>query len=148
MSAPLKFSVRNADWTRDKAALQAIRREVFVIEQRVPEHEEWDDRDVVCRHMLAIAHDGVPIGTGRLLPDGYIGRMAVLKPWRGHGVGRALLLKLLETAREYGHSEIRLHAQTHALEFYRKHGFTPLGAEFMEAGIPHYEMRLALKPKV
>ena len=81
-----------------------------------------------------------------MLPDGHIGRMAVLKPWRGRGVGSALLSELIAMARERGFAETRLHAQTHALAFYRKHGYTPLGDEFMEAGIPHYEMRLVLKP--
>jgi len=103
--------------------------------------------DVACQHVLASADDGAPIGTGRLLPDGRIGRMAVLKVWRGCGIGGALLRELLELAREQGHMEARLHAQTHALEFYRKHGFTPVGDEFMEAGIPHYEMRMLLTPQ-
>jgi len=103
--------------------------------------------DAACLHVLASSGDGTPVGTGRLLPDGRIGRMAVLKAWRGCGAGSALLRELLALAREQGHGEVRLHAQTHALEFYRKHGFTPVGGEFMEAGIPHYEMRVSLKPK-
>ena len=127
--------------------LQAIRREVFVIEQQVPEDEEWDEMDAGCLHLLASAGDGTPIGTGRILPDGRIGRMAVLNLWRGCGVGGALLRELLVLAREYGHAEARLHAQTHALGFYRKHGFTPRGEEFMEAGIPHYEMYMPLTPQ-
>lgn len=145
------FAVNLADWSNDRAALQAIRREVFVSEQGVPEIEEWDALDATCRHVLAVSNDGVAIGTGRLVSDGTharIGRMAVLKPWRGRGVGSALLSRLIETARGGGYAEIRLHAQTHALDFYRKHGFTLQGAEFMEAGIPHYEMRLVLKSKV
>ena len=146
------FVVRRAAWAADRVALSVIRREVFVVEQRVPEHEEWDDRDAVSEHVMAIAADGSVIGTGRLLPHGHIGRighigrMAVRKPWRGRGVGSALLTELIAMARERGFSETRLHAQTHALGFYRRHGYTPLGEEFMEAGIPHYEMRLAFKP--
>jgi predicted GNAT family N-acyltransferase len=140
------FTVRRATWLADNAALAAIRREVFVVEQQVPESEEWDDRDAVSEHVIALTPGGVAIGTGRLLPDGHIGRMAVRKPWRERGVGSALLTELIAMARERGFSETRLHAQTHALAFYRKHGYMPLGDEFMEAGIPHYEMRLALKP--
>jgi predicted GNAT family N-acyltransferase len=139
------FTVRRASWVADSVALAAIRREVFVIEQQVPESEEWDDRDAESEHVIALSAGGITIGTGRLLPDGHIGRMAVLKPWRGRGVGSALLTELIAMARSRGHAETRLHAQTHALAFYRKHGYTPLGEEFMEAGIPHYEMRLALK---
>jgi predicted GNAT family N-acyltransferase len=140
------FVVRRAAWAADSATLAAIRREVFVVEQHVPEAEEWDGIDDAYQHALALASDGRAIGTGRLLPDGHIGRMAVLKPWRGRGVGSALLTELIAMARERGFSETRLHAQTHALGFYRRHGYTPLGKEFMEAGIPHYEMRLVLKP--
>ncbi len=144
-SLPL-FTVRPADWHADGAKLSAVRRTVFIVEQQVPEHEEWDDRDALCRHVIALADGGVAIGTGRLLPDGTIGRMAVLKPWRGRGVGRLLLTMLIAMAREAGFVETRLHAQTHALAFYRKQGYTAVGAEFMEAGILHLEMRLPLKP--
>lgn len=124
--------------------LAGIRREVFVVEQRVPEAEEWDDWDAVSRHVIALA-GGAGIGTGRLLPDGRIGRMAVRKAWRGRGVGSALLSVLVQLARDQGHGETRLHAQTHALSFYARHGYIPVGDEFMEAGIPHIEMRLQLK---
>jgi predicted GNAT family N-acyltransferase len=140
------FTVRHAQWGAEGAMLAAVRREVFVVEQRVPEDEEWDDQDALSRHVIALAAGGSAIGTGRLLPDGRIGRMAVLRNWRGRGVGRALLLALIEMARASGFTETRLHAQTHALAFYRKHGYSPVGDEFMEAGIPHYAMRLELKP--
>jgi len=73
--------------------------------------------------------------------------MAVLKAWRGRGVGGALLRELLALAQERGHAEARLHAQTHALAFYRKHGFTPVGEEFMEAGIAHHRMHMRLTRK-
>jgi predicted GNAT family N-acyltransferase len=138
------FVVWRADWVHEGVRLAEIRRAVFVIEQQVPESEEWDGMDAASRHVIAVSSDGAALGTGRLLPDGRIGRMAVLKLWRGMGVGSALLRELLAIARECGYAETRLHAQTHALGFYRKHGYTPVGDEFMEAGIPHYEMRLAL----
>lgn len=138
------FIVRPADWLADGAMLSAIRREVFIVEQHVPEREEWDVRDAQSRHVIALAREGASIGTGRLLSDGCIGRMAVLKPWRGRGVGSFLLTTLISMAREAGFAETRLHAQTHALAFYRKHGYAPVGEEFMEAGIPHIEMRLRL----
>lgn len=148
MDAKATFEVRRAEWAADGAPLAAIRRAVFVIEQQVSEAEEWDGMDESSRHVIALAVDGSAVGTGRLLPDGRIGRMAVLKPWRGRGVGSALLSELIAMARESGYAETRLHAQTHALAFYRKHGYTPLGEEFLEAGIPHYEMRLVLKRPV
>ena len=87
MIAKPAFTLREVDWTVDRDALRAVRWKVFVEEQRVPEDEEWDDYDPVSRHVIAAAADGAPVGTGRLLPDGHVGRMAVLKEWRGRGVG-------------------------------------------------------------
>ncbi len=146
MNTTPSFAVRRADWQRDRVSLAAIRREVFVVEQHVPEAEEWDAMDAVCHHVIALSDDGAAIGTGRLLTDGRIGRMAVLKGWRGRGVGNALLAELIAMARDEGHRESRLHAQTHALAFYRQHGYVAVGDEFIEAGIPHVEMRLRLTP--
>jgi len=138
------FSVRRAAWSTDQAALAAIRREVFVVEQHVPEAEEWDGLDASSVHVLAVSAEGQTIGTGRLLPDGRIGRMAVLKSWRRRGVGGALLRELIGMACASGFTETRLHAQTHARAFYSRYGYVPVGEEFMEAGIPHIEMRLTL----
>lgn len=145
MTENCAFVVRRAEWASSADPLARIRREVFVIEQGVSEAEEWDGLDPDCAHVIALAANGTAIGTARLLPDGRIGRMAVLKPWRGRGVGSALLRALIALARERGFAETRLHAQTRALEFYRKHGYQTCGEEFMEADIPHYEMRLTLK---
>jgi predicted GNAT family N-acyltransferase len=142
---PPRITIRRADWTRDADALHAVRRVVFVDEQRVPEHLEWDDDD--ARSVHALAHDaaGAAIGCGRLLPDGHIGRMAVLAPWRGRGVGNALLAFLMGLARERGDRVLRLNAQVHAMPFYARHGFAPAGAPFEEAGIPHQAMVLSVR---
>ena len=113
------------------------------VEQRVPAEIELDEHDVRCVHALAFA-DGKAIGTARLLPDGHIGRMAVLKAWRGRGAGRALLRALVEEARRRGDRRVLLSAQVHALGFYRAEGFEPEGAVYEEAGIAHQAMRLAL----
>lgn len=139
MIMPALFTVRAADWERDGPALRDVRRRVFVVEQSVPESLEWDDFDVPSRHALAEA-TGHPIGTGRLLPDGHIGRMAVLPAWRGQGVGSALLQTLLAEAANAGHSRVRLSAQVQAVDFYRRFGFTTEGTAYMEAGIAHIGM--------
>lgn len=131
------------DWTSMAPALEAIRREVFIVEQQVPEQMEWDADDATSVHALALL-DGHPVGCGRLLPDGHIGRMAVRAPFRSTGVGRALLQALLAEARRRGMREVVLHAQTHALRFYETHGFVADGPEFDEAGIPHRRMSQAL----
>jgi predicted GNAT family N-acyltransferase len=80
----------------------------------------------------------------RLLPDGHIGRMAVLKSARGTGVGAKVLDALTAQAGRLGYTELVLSAQTHAAPFYARAGFEPVGDEFEEAGIPHVEMRKRL----
>jgi predicted GNAT family N-acyltransferase len=134
------FRVRLTDWHADAERLAAVRRAVFVDEQQVPEELEWDGLDGACAHALAEDATGRAIGTARLLPDGSVGRMAVLPAWRGRGVGSALLATMLEVARRRGDREVTLHAQTHACGFYEGHGFVRRGAEFLEAGIPHVAM--------
>lgn len=134
------FTVKPVYWNASEKALKAIRKTVFVEEQGVPEDLEWDGLDEHAYHVMAFAADGTPIGTGRLLQDGHIGRIAVLKEWRGKGVGGALLDILLVIANKMGYEEARLHAQTRVLDFYLGRGFQPQGEQFMEAGIPHVLM--------
>ena len=87
------FHVRQVEWAQAQDTLRAIRDQVFIQEQGVPAELEWDGHDEGCLHLLATDAEGRPIGTVRMLPDGHIGRMAVLSPWRRrHGVGTALLL--------------------------------------------------------
>jgi predicted GNAT family N-acyltransferase len=127
------------DWEAVQREAKRIRFTVFVEEQRVPANLEMDENDAASLHALAYA-DGRAIGTGRLLPDGHIGRMAVLKEWRGQGAGKAMLRKLIDAARQRGHREVALSAQVHALAFYRAEGFDPVGPVYDEAGIPHQAM--------
>jgi len=137
------FRVREARWQDDAVALGQIRQAVFVREQGVPLELEWDGRDSEAWQVLALDASGTPIGCGRLLPDGQIGRMAVLSRWRGHGVGTALLQQLLELGRrELPSTALFLHAQCAAERFYVRHGFRPRGEVFQEAGIPHRHMVL------
>ena len=131
------------DWPAARDEAQRIRFAVFVEEQRVPPELEMDEHDPKCLHALAFS-DGRAIGTGRLLPDGHIGRVAVLRQWRGHGAGRALLRQLIEAARQRGDGEVMLSAQVHALGFYRAEGFEPEGPVYEEAGIDHQVMRMKL----
>jgi predicted GNAT family N-acyltransferase len=142
--APTGFTVRLGEWPRDEHALRAIRLAVFVIEQNVPEELEWDGIDAACVHAIAEDAHGAPIGCGRLLPDGHIGRMAVNRDWRGRGVGTALLERLVQLARAKGHPRVLLHAQTHAIAFYARAGFEPVGIDYLEAGIPHRTMQRVL----
>jgi predicted GNAT family N-acyltransferase len=136
--------VRLADWARDQAALREVRRAVFVVEQNVPEAQEWDGIDGDCRHAIAENTAGEPIGCARLLPDGHIGRVAVVAAARGQGVGDALLRRMIALASELGHARVIVNAQTHALAFYERHGFVASGSEYDDAGIPHRAMERRL----
>ncbi len=143
MTSP--FRIRIADWDHDRSALRAVREAVFVVEQNIPLELEWDEEDARCVHVIAETASGQPIGTGRLLSDGHLGRMAVLKPWRRQGVASALLKLLVELAKQAGHPVARLHAQAYVVEFYERHGFQAQGEEFMEAGIAHRFMSQILR---
>lgn len=131
-------------WSEARETARAIRYAVFVEEQGVPVELEWDDQDDVSWHALAMSANGEPLATGRLLPDGHIGRMAVLRTARGTGVGARVLDALVGKAGALGYRELILNAQTHAAPFYARAGFAQVGAEFEEAGIPHVEMRRTL----
>lgn len=123
----------NGEWA------SSIRRSVFVQEQGIDESEEWDEYDSVSTHVLAWLGDK-PVGTARLLPEGKIGRMAVLPEFRSQGIGSAMLLALLAVAKEKNLPQVRLSAQQQAMEFYSRHGFAPCGDSHMEVGIPHQWM--------
>jgi len=135
-----EFTVLIVDWQEYHAVLTRIRDIVFIDEQNVSEELERDSLDPQYIHALALDANNVGIGTGRLLGTGKIGRMAVLKPWRRKGVGRALLTTLIEAARSAGITKVTLDAQIHACEFYKAEGFTAFGEQFMDAGIPHISM--------
>lgn len=132
--------VELVEWTTAESAIRAIRQTVFIVEQAVPEELEWDGLDPSCAQVLAWNDRGNAIGTARMQTKGTIGRMAVLKDWRGHGVGRALLHTLLDLAARQGLSRVTLSAQTHAVGFYERAGFQVVDEPFMDAGIPHRKM--------
>lgn len=140
------FDVHLCNWDMARAQASRIRELVFVREQGVPAEIEMDEQDAQCEHALAYGADGIALGTGRLLPDGHVGRMAVLKEWRGRGVGALLLRTLVERARVRGDAAVRLNAQTTAAGFYRRYGFEVYGPEFVEAGIAHVPMQRRLRP--
>lgn len=129
------------DWQQLHAAAQAVRVQVFVLEQKIPPDMEWDEMDALSLHAVAYDATRQAVGTGRLLPDGHIGRMAVSQTLRGQGIGGAILAALMEQARQRGDKAVLLHAQTYVEAFYQRFGFVRCGAEFDEVGIPHVPMR-------
>ena len=137
----MAIEIQLVSWEAESEVLKQIRYKVFVEEQSVPVEEEWDGEDPTATHLLAVVNEQ-PVGTARLLPSGQITRMAVLKPFRGIGLGASLLKKGIEELRKQGIRTPFLHAQTHALSFYEQHGFVAEGEEFLDAGIPHFAMTL------
>lgn len=150
------YQVRVASCDADMAACFAVRTEVFVVEQSVPESIEYDAYDAIALHVLAEGPDGEALGTGRLLygpealgktgaPEvGSLGRLAVAKSARGLGVGAALVRAIEAQATRLGLTAVDLGAQTHALAFYERLGYEAYGPEFQDAGIPHRSMRRRL----
>ncbi len=135
-----------ADWfnDRERVELRKIRERVFVKEQNVPIELEWDEFDEVAVHILASDDNDETVGVARMFAHNdklTIGRMAVLATKRNQGIGSALLAALLDEALNNYDYAIELSAQTHAIGFYEKLGFTVFGDEFQDARIPHYHMR-------
>lgn len=139
------ISLRILDWPAARDEAMRVRMAVFVVEQRVPVEIELDEWDPQCDHALAYEPGGFAVGTGRLLADGHIGRMAVLREWRGRGVGGRILAALVERAAARGMTRLLLNAQTHAVPFYARYGFIAFGNELLEAEIPHVAMARELQ---
>lgn len=129
----------------DADHIRRVRTAVFGAEQGVPAAVDFDGRDAAATQVLAWL-DGRPVGTGRMLADGHIGRIAVLAQDRGRGIGEAIMRTLMAEAVRLGCRRVFLGAQTHATGFYARLGFSPYGAHYMEAGIEHIHMERHLDP--
>jgi predicted GNAT family N-acyltransferase len=139
--------IRLAQGPDDVATVMAIRHEVFVVGQGVPVELEQDELDESADHFLARV-DGAAVGAGRLVEEpgqvGHLGRLAVLDGNRGTGLGVALVRAIEQRAVERGLTSVVLAAQTQAVGFYERLGYTAYGGEFDDAGIPHRWMRRTL----
>ena len=135
-------TIERCEFAEREADIRAVREAVFVREQGIALAIDFDGTDAPCLHVVATDAAGTPVATGRLQPDGRIGRIAVLAGWRGRGVGARVTRALIEAARERGHREVTLHAQESAIGFYAGLGFVPRGEPFVEADIVHQTMVL------
>ena len=130
-------------WLASEKDLRAIRTSVFIDEQLVAPDFEWDEIDKTAVHLLAI-YKNVPIACLRIIDYHKIGRMAVLKDWRKKGLGAALLLEAAKLCKAHGSKRIYLSAQTHAIGFYEKCGFTVTSTVYQDVHIAHVDMQLDL----
>jgi len=135
------FNIQQVSWQTHAPQLMAVRETVFIAEQNVPVALEWDGLDEAAQHLLALSAAGGAIGCARLLGNGSIGRMAVLKPWRGLGVGAALLKAAIDYYQQQAQPVITLSAQLHAIAFYERFGFKVCSETYEDAGILHRDMR-------
>jgi predicted GNAT family N-acyltransferase len=137
--------VRDADFAADFASIRRVREIVFIDEQRVPRELEFDERDPLCRHVLAFDGDA-PVGTGRLDLGlgGKVGRVAVVATHRRSGVGAAVMERLHAIARDASQPRLWCNAQLTAVPFYERLGYVGSGPTFLEAGIEHVRMEYGL----
>ena len=155
MNKALRIELSSATWQECCTECSSVRRRVFIEEQNVPESDEWDGKDKHAIHVLVRNRDNNELlGCARVLhisdsaltwhSQAKITRMAILKPYRGQGLGRQLLSFANEHTRQLGVTRVLLDAQIQALAFYQKAGFEIQGERFMDAGIEHIKMTKTL----
>ena len=140
------FRVQSGHWDKLEQDAKFIRKQVFIIEQNIPEEEEWDDQDMISDHFVVYDQDQ-PIATARLLQNNSVGRVAVLKAYRGQGIGRMIMLEIIRQAHQQDRKFLQLSSQVHAISFYEKLGFSIQGDAYDECGIPHIKMQLVIETK-
>lgn len=135
------FNVENGQWNQLQLQQDAkfIRELVFIQEQNIPEQDEWDEHDAVSQHFVVYDQDRA-IATARLLQNHSVGRVAVIKEYRGQGMGQLIMLEIIDYAQKQNRPFLQLSSQVHAISFYEKLGFVTQGDEYDECGIPHIEM--------
>lgn len=137
------YRIKQGRWKQFQQDAKLIRTQVFICEQGITEADEWDDQDVISQHFVIYDQDQ-PIATARLLENNSVGRVAVLKAYRGQGLGQMIMLEIISYAQKQRRSVLTLSSQVHAISFYEKLGFTVQGDSYDECGIPHIEMTMSL----
>ena len=140
----MPYMIRSGCWDELQQDAQFIREQVFIQEQQIAVEDEWDSEDFTSQHFVVYDQDN-PIATARLLTHNSIGRVAVLKSYRGLGVGRLLMLAIIEQAQQQQRVFLKLSAQVHAIAFYESLGFVIEGQHYLDCDIPHVDMRRLLK---
>lgn len=134
-----EVTIASESWSRIGVDASRVREAVFIRELGVDAPLVSDEADTGAVHVVAY-RQGEAIAAARLLPDGAIGRLAVLPCSRREGIGSRLLRTLIEHAARRGDPCVRLYAQGGAVSFYLRHGFATVGESFYEGGVEHIEM--------
>lgn len=137
----MQYKIHSGSWVKLANEAKSIRKAVFIVEQNIPEDEEWDEQDAIALHFVVYDQNS-PIATARLLKNNSIGRVAVLEAYRGQGVGRLLMLAIIQQAKNEKRSFFKLSSQVHAIAFYESLGFNTQGTEYLDCHIRHIDMML------
>lgn len=137
------YHFKQGCWDQLQQDAKLIRTQVFIVEQHIPEAEEWDDYDAISQHFVIYDQDH-PIATARLLQNHSVGRVAVVKAYRGQGIGRMIMLEIIAYAQQQARPHLQLSSQIHAVSFYQQLGFIVQGDEYDECGIPHIEITMSI----
>lgn len=137
------YQVKQGNWDQLQQDAKLIRTLVFIQEQGIAEADEWDEQDAISQHFVIYDQDQ-PIATARLLQNNSVGRVAVLKAYRGQGLGQMIMLDIIAYARQQGRAFLHLSSQVHAMSFYQQLGFVVQGDEYDECGILHIEMIMSM----
>lgn len=139
----MTLQLRTGTWAELQTEAKPIREQVFIQEQQIAAADEWDAQDEVSQHFLVLDGEQA-IATARLLPNHSIGRVAVLAPYRGQGIGKLLMQEIIQQARIQQRPLLRLSSQVHAMSFYQTLGFQVCGEAYLDCGIPHIDMQMSL----
>ncbi|MFI8033484.1 GNAT family N-acetyltransferase [Acinetobacter sp. ABJ_C3_5] len=140
------YQVKQGIWDQLQQDAKLIRTLVFIQEQGIAEADEWDEQDAISQHFVVYDQDQ-PIATARLLQNNSVGRVAVLKAYRGQGLGQMIMQEILAYARQQQRKFLHLSSQVHAISFYEQLGFAVQGEAYDECGIPHIEMIMPITAK-
>lgn len=138
------FTIRTGSWNKLQHDAKLIREQVFIQEQNIPTADEWDAQDAISLHFV-VYDKTQPIATARLLPNHNIGRVAVLKAYRRQGIGKLLMLEIIQQAKNEQRKFLKLSSQVHVVQFYAGLGFTMEGEQYPDCGIAHIDMYLKLQ---
>lgn len=140
----MAFFAKNVDWGNERHKLKKIREKIFVCQWRIPAEYEFDHQDDISFHVLVVDEHNQAVATGRITPQGEIGRIAVEPQHRGPEVYQELFNALLNIARQRGLSDVLVQCELEGVNYYQKQGFRPVGAVFMDAGVPRQRMQCSL----